>query len=66
MLIYDPNAPISQHFKMYEVGKSDTAIRNSIDNLPTSAILEAAALTAKMVLEPIRLHYNIPFSPNSW
>jgi hypothetical protein len=66
MLIYDPNSNISEHFKMYEVMQSSVASRNNIDNIPTSPILEAATLTAKKVLEPIRNYFGIPFSPNSW
>jgi hypothetical protein len=66
MLIYDPGKNISPHFKMYEIGNSETAARNGIDNTPTPAVLAAAQLTAIHVLEPVRQHFGIPFSPNSW
>jgi len=66
MLIYDPNKPISKHFKMYEIGKSDTAIRQVIDNTPPPLVLTAAEALANKVLEPIRTHFGIPFSPTSW
>jgi zinc D-Ala-D-Ala carboxypeptidase len=66
MLVYDPQARISNYFKMYEVGQSDTATRCHIDNLPTTPILTAAALLGFQVLDVIRDHYGIPFSPNSW
>lgn len=66
MLIYDPIKPLSKHFKMYEVAKSTSAERNGIDNTPTPSVLEAASLLAQNVLEPIREHFGVPFSPNSW
>lgn len=66
MLIYDPSTPLSKHFDMYEVAKSSEAGRNNIDNTPTPIVLEAAKLLAENVLEPIREHFGIPFSPNSW
>lgn len=66
MLIYDPTSPISKHFKMYEIAKSDIAIRDYIDNTPSPVILDNALLLAENVLEPIREHFGIPFSPTSW
>lgn len=66
MLIYDPNANISKHFKMYEVARSQIATRNNIDNTPPPHVLEAAKLVAEKILEPIREHFKIPFSPSSW
>lgn len=66
MLVYDPNKKISKHFKMYEVAKSDTASRQMIDNTPSALVLAAAEATANNVLEPIREHFGIPFSPSSW
>lgn len=66
MLTYIPSSKISSHFTMREVAKSDTAARNNIDNTPTNEILDNAMKTAINVLEPIRVHFGIPFSPNSW
>jgi zinc D-Ala-D-Ala carboxypeptidase len=66
MLIYDPKTRLSKHFTMKEVGRSDTADRFGIDNTPTPDILQAAQLVAENVLEPVRIHFGIPFSPSSW
>lgn len=66
MLIYNPNEQISKHFKMYEITQSQTAERDKIDNTPSSDVLEAASLLAQNVLEPIREHFGISFSPTSW
>lgn len=64
--LYDPNAKISPHFKMYEVARSQLATRNNINNTPSAEVLERAKLTAEHLLEPIRIHFGIPFVPNSW
>jgi zinc D-Ala-D-Ala carboxypeptidase len=66
MLIYDPMSNISKHFKMHEIGKSDIASRNGIDNTPTPIVLAAASTFANTILEPIREHFGVPFSLNSW
>lgn len=66
MLTYIPDSNISTHFKMREVAKSDAASRNNIDNTPSSEVLDNAMKTAIHILEPIRVHFGIPFSPNSW
>lgn len=65
MLIYSPQAQISDHFKMYEISNSDTATRYKIDNTPTQEILVAAQALAVNVLEPIRAKFG-SFSPTSW
>lgn len=66
MLIYNPQEKISAHFKMYEIAKSSTASRLMIDNTPTTPVLESAKLLAEHILEPIRVHFGVSFSPNSW
>ena len=66
MLIYNPTTRLSKHFTMAEVARSDTATRLRIDNTPTPIVLEAAKLLAVNVLEPIRVHFGIPFAPTSW
>lgn len=63
---YDPLANISLHFKMREVAKSETADRKGIDNTPPSHVLETARLLALSVLDPVRAHFGVPFSPQSW
>ncbi len=63
---YSPRVKISKHFTHYEVCKSSTANRYSIDNTPSDAVLIAAEGVAYNVLEPIRVEFGIPFSPQSW
>ena len=65
-LVYDSRANISAHFKMYEIAKSQIAARNNIDNTPPSEVLARARITAEYLLEPIRIYFNKPMSPNSW
>ena len=56
----------AQHFKPYEVSKSTTAVREGIDNTPTEAQLAAAQELARNILDPVREHFGIAFSPESW
>lgn len=56
----------ADHFKPYEVSKSTTATREGIDNTPDEAQLGAAQELARNVLDPVREHFGIPFSPESW
>jgi len=65
-MIYTPRDKLSTHFTHYEVCKSSTAARHDIDNTPSEQILVAASGLAENVLEPIRNHFGIPFSPQSW
>lgn len=66
MIVYSPQDEISTHFKHYEIIKSSSAARYGIDNTPSSEVLTCAEGLAINVLEPIRNHFNIPFSPQSW
>lgn len=63
---YNPNHSLSPHFRMYEVARSSTATRLEIDNTPTPEVLVAAKALAENVLEPVREHFGIAFSPQSW
>lgn len=56
----------ADHFKPYEVSKSNTAVREGIDNTPDEAQLKAAQELARNVLDPVREHFGIAFSPESW
>ena len=57
---------LSEHFTLAESAKSQTAIRLGIDNRPPEALHGALRLVAVKLLEPIRAHFGIPFSPSSW
>ena len=56
---------LSAHFSLRELTKSQTATRLKLSNKPGPA--ETANLKALClnVLEPVREHYGIPFSPSS-
>lgn len=57
---------ISQHFYDYEVGKSQMAERAGIRNKPPHWVMDNAVELATRVLDPVRAHFGIPFSPQSW
>jgi uncharacterized protein YcbK (DUF882 family) len=55
---------ITEHFTLYEVAHSDTAIKNNIDNTPNATIIANAVFLIKKVLEPVRIHFNKPVNVN--
>lgn len=57
---------ISPHFAISEVSHSNYAILHGIDNTMPDAYFSNAQNLARYVLEPIRMHFGIPFSPESW
>jgi len=65
--VFDPtgNEKLSEHFTLDEMTKSSTAVRLSIDNTPDIQSSYNLKSLCEDVLEPIRVHYNIPFSPSS-
>ena len=54
------------NFYISEVSKSYTAQRERIDNTPNTEQLENARMLAIKCLQPIRDHYAVGFTPNSW
>lgn len=65
-MIYVPSEKLAENFLMREVVRSDTADRLEIDNTPSADELENAKLFAEKILQPIRDHYGIGYSPQSW
>lgn len=55
---------ISEHFTVFEIVNSITALRLNIDNRPTTQVITNATLLIKNVLEPIRSHFNSPLIIN--
>jgi len=55
---------ISDHFTLYDVCHSDTALKNKIDNTPTPQIIINSTLLANRCLETIRNHFNKPLIVN--
>ena len=51
---------LSPHFSLQEMTKSQTALRNGIDNTPTSKHKEALEALCVNVLEPIRGNFKAP------
>jgi len=56
---------LSDHFTLAELTKSQTAARLGIDNTPSDAAIANLASMCDDILEPIRAHYGVPFSPSS-
>ncbi len=57
---------LSKNFTLAELCKSQTAIRNNIDNIPTDQIIiNNLIAVSNNILQPIRDNFGIPFSPNS-
>lgn len=53
---------IGQHFTLYDVGYSQTAVTRGIDNTPSQTIINNATLLINKVLEPLRNHFNSPLN----
>lgn len=56
---------LSEHFTLYELTKSQTAIRRRIDNRAPKHVIPRLRRLALGVLEPVRAQYGAPFSPAS-
>lgn len=57
---------LSNNFTLAELCKSQTALRRGIDNFTTSeSIIENLLQLAVNILQPIRNHYNVPYTPSS-
>lgn len=57
---------VSAHFTYGEVIFSEAAIRNDIDNNVPEALIPLIESVALNVLEPLRNHFGVPFSPTSF
>ena len=57
---------LSQHFTLAEATRSMTATRCGIDNTPGPDVAKAMINVCENILEPIRKHYDIPFTPSSF
>jgi len=57
---------LSEHFTLREAMRSQVATRLGIDNTPGLQAHENLELVAATILEPVRVHFGIPFSPLSW
>jgi zinc D-Ala-D-Ala carboxypeptidase len=57
---------ISAHITFAEATKSQTAIRNGIDNCPDADTLERMKLVAESCFEPCRNYFNVPIGISSF
>ena len=68
MNIFDwtDSTKLSRNFSLRELTKSSTAVRKNIDNsVKDRDVYNYLVKVCKHILQPIREHYDIPFSPNS-
>ena len=56
---------LSDHFSLMELCKSQTAERLGIDNTPSDEAIANLKSMCENILEPIRAHFGVPFSPSS-
>ena len=57
---------LSANFTLEEAVKSQTALRCGIDNTPNAGEIECLRRVAQHILQPVRDHFAIPFTPSSW
>lgn len=63
---YSSSEKLSPHFKLRELERSQMAERHNIDNtVKEESVYKNLQSLCEHVLEPVRNHYGIPFSPNS-
>ena len=60
-----PDMQLSEHFKLSEFTKSETAIRKRIDNTPGPAHAQNLKRVCEKILEPVRKHFGKPVRINS-
>jgi hypothetical protein len=56
---------LSPHFTLGELTKSVQALRLGIDNTPDEQALKNLCAICLNILEPVREHFGIPFTPSS-
>jgi hypothetical protein len=57
---------LTLNFWEKEVGKSRTALRRGIPNVPSKEVMARAKLLAEHVLQPVRDWCGVPYAPGSW
>ena len=60
-----PDMQLSEHFKLSEFTKSETATRKRIDNTPGPAHATNLKKVCEKILEPVRKHFGKPVRINS-
>lgn len=57
---------LAANFSLAEAVKSQTALRCGIENTPNDTQITCLKQVAEKILQPVRNHFGIPFSPSSW
>ena len=56
---------LTANFSLHELTKSDTALRNDLDNTPDEEATENLRLLCEKVLQPVRDHFGKGVKVNS-
>jgi len=56
---------LSANFTLEELTHSALALRHGVRNTPTKEEIHRLRLLAEQILQPVRDHFGIPFSPSS-
>lgn len=56
---------LTEHFNVYEMCKSETALRRGLDNVPNQFVIDNLTLLCQNVLEPVRMYFNAPVKVTS-
>lgn len=56
---------LSKYFSLSEMTKSQTAARLGIENIPSDSQIDDLKNLCINILDPVREHYGVPFSPSS-
>jgi len=56
---------LSPHFTLVELTHSGKAVELWIDNTPPDDVIERLKIVCCRILEPVRDHFRVPFSPTS-
>lgn len=57
--------PLSSHFTLEELCRSETAARLGIDNFPPLEVVDRLRRVCEFILEPLRAHVGFPVIVNS-
>lgn len=57
--------PLTKHFALHELTRSQTAARLGINNTPPANLVVKLRDLCVHILEPVRSHYGVPIMPSS-
>ena len=56
---------LTENFSLHEMVKSETALRQGIDNTPTEQVIQNLRTLCEQILQPVREHYKKGVKVNS-